>query len=77
MLFCLVTASLKTYKFLLDTQAGLTNLTVGIGQLNGTGLQPVQSLVTQIQPVLLSLEDTIDQFGQDFSVQNVVNQASE
>lgn len=70
-------ASLKTYKFLLDTQAGLTNLTVGIGQLNGSGLAPVQSLVTQIQPVLLSLEDTIDQFGQDFSVQNVVNQASD
>ena len=71
------TASLKTYKFLLDTQAGLTNLTNGIGQLNGTGLAPVQNLVTQIQPVLVSLENTIDQFGADFSVQNVVNQTSE
>lgn len=72
-----VEASLKTYKFLLDTQAGLTNLTAGIGNLNGTGLESVQNLITQIQPVLLSLEDTIDQFGADFSVQNVVNQTSE
>ena len=70
-------ASLKTYKFLLDTQAGLNNLTAGIGQLNGAGLEPVQNLVTQIQPVLLQLEDTIDKFGADFSVQNVVEQANE
>ncbi|KAH8119623.1 hypothetical protein DFH11DRAFT_458253 [Phellopilus nigrolimitatus] len=70
-------ASLKTYKFLLDTQAGLTNLTNGIGQLNGTGLKPVQDLVSQIQPVLASLEDTIDQFGADFSVQQVSNQTSD
>lgn len=70
-------ASLKTYKFLLDTQAGLTNLTDGINNLNGTGLNQVQTLVTQIQPVLLELEDTIDQFGADFSAQKVANQASE
>ncbi|KAI5115856.1 hypothetical protein M0805_009704 [Coniferiporia weirii] len=70
-------ASLKTYKFLLDTQAGLTNLTNGIGQLNGTGLAPLTALVNQIQPVLLSLENTIDQFGADFSSQEVSNQASD
>jgi len=70
-------ASLKTYKFLLDTQSGLTNLTNGINGLNGTGLAPVQSLVTQIQPVLVNLENTIDQFGADFSVQNVASQASD
>lgn len=73
----IILASLKTYKFLLDTQAGLTNLTDGINNLNGTGLQPVQALVTQIQPVLVELENTIDQFGADFSAQNVANQASE
>ena len=73
----LLSASLKTYKFLLDTQAGLTNLTNGVNNLNGTGLEPLNALVTQIQPVLLNLENTIDQFGADFSVQNVVNQASE
>ena len=70
-------ASLQTFKFLLDTQAGLTNLTNGVGQLNGTGLAPLESLVNQIQPVLESLEDTIDQFGADFSAQQVSNQASE
>lgn len=70
-------ASLNTYKFLLDTQAGLTNLTNGVGQLNGTGLAPLEGLVNQIQPVLESLEDTIDQFGADFSVQQAANQASE
>ena len=37
----------------------------------------MQNLVTQIQPVLLQLENTIDQFGADFSVQNVVNQTVE
>ncbi|THH09450.1 hypothetical protein EW145_g2016 [Phellinidium pouzarii] len=57
--------------------AGLTNLTNGVGQLNGTGLKPLQDLVNQIQPVLASLEDTIDQFGADFSSQQVANQTSD
>jgi len=71
-------ASLKTYKFLLDSQAALNNLTTGVNALNGSaGLAPVTALVNQIQPVLLNLENTIDQFGQDFSVQNVVDQAND
>ncbi|EJD03415.1 uncharacterized protein FOMMEDRAFT_156821 [Fomitiporia mediterranea MF3/22] len=70
-------ASLNTYKFLLDTQAGLANLTNGVAQLNGTGLKPVEDLANQIKPVLSDLEDTIDQFGADFSVQKVANQASD
>ena len=71
------TASLKTYKFLLDSQSDLTNLSTGVSSLNVTRFKPLRDLVTQIQPVLVALEDTIDQFGADFSVQNVVNQASE
>lgn len=72
-----MTASLKTYKFLLDTQAALTNLTSGIASLNGTGLKQVEDLANQIKPVLVDLESTIDQFGADFSVQQVANQANE
>lgn len=76
--FCdIFTASLKTYKFLLDTQGALTNLTTGINSLNGTGLSPLTTLVQQIQPVLVKLEDTIDNFGAAFSTQDVANQASE
>lgn len=55
----------------------MTNLTNGVNGLNGTGLAPLQSLVAQIQPILQNIEFTIDQFGADFSVQNVVNQTSE
>jgi hypothetical protein len=71
------TASLKTYKFLLDSQADLTNLSTGISSLNVTQFKPLRDLVTQIQPVLLTLEDTIDKFGADFSAQNVANQTDE
>ncbi|KAL5484808.1 hypothetical protein ACEPAI_7450 [Sanghuangporus weigelae] len=70
-------ASLKTYKFLLDTQVALTNLTNGVAALNGTGLKQVEELANQIQPVLVDLEGTIDRFGADFSVQQVTNQAND
>lgn len=70
-------ASLKTYKFLLDTQADIANLTTGIAALNGSGLAPVRDLADNIQPVLADIENTIDQFGADFSVQEVANQASD
>ncbi|KAL5528056.1 hypothetical protein ACEPAF_7192 [Sanghuangporus sanghuang] len=70
-------ASLKTYKFLLDAQTALTNLTNGVAALNGTGLKQVEDLANQIQPVLVDLEGTIDQFGADFSVQQVTNQAND
>lgn len=67
-------ASLKTYKFLLDTQSLLTNLTNTVNQQNTTELQPLVEGVAQIQPTLQSMEHTIDQFGADFSVQNLANQ---
>ena len=62
---------------MLDTQAALTNLENGISKINATRFSALNELVAQIQPVLFNLEDTIDKFGADFSVQNVVNQASE
>ena len=72
-----VLASLKTYKFLLDTQAALTNLTSGIAELNSTGVVQIEQLANQIQPLLVELEDTIDKFGADFSAQQIANQTNE
>jgi len=65
-------ASLQTYKFLVDTQAALLDLSSTVAKVGGNS-----SIVTNIDnivPALQSVEAIIDKIGADFSVQNVIDQ---
>lgn len=68
-------ASLQTYKFLVDTQSALTNMTTLINNVGGN--KTALTIVNQILPVLNQVENAIDGFGAAFSVQNLVNQTQQ
>jgi len=66
-------ASLQTYKFLVDTQSALLNLTTTVTNIGGNS-SISQSIQDAIAPALQSVESTIDKIGADFSVQNLSEQ---
>lgn len=69
-------ASLQTYKFLVDTQSALSNMTTLINNVGGN--KTAAALINnQLQPVLTQVENAIDGFGAAFSVQNLVNQTAQ
>jgi len=69
-------ASLQTYKFLVDTQSALANMSTLITQVGGN-----QTALTFINnamlPVLTQVENAIDDFGSAFSVQDLANQTAQ
>jgi len=65
-------ASLQTYKYLVDAQAALQDLSTLVGQVGGNS--SIVTAVSTILPSLQQVEAIIDKIGADFSVQNLLDQ---